>query len=147
MNSKELSNKIHDLLIVRNDDGSYNLFGRYLVVPDNQGWFTVYKANTEISNTFSTLKNAVTWCVFDKNNKYKEIKRIHELDHLLCSINVNIAQHTKLALKSQNLEDKSIYLAKLYEDKLKKREMLSEINDYITTSKYLQSKKFEENKV
>lgn len=146
MNSRELSKKIHDLLIIHNDDGSYNLFGKYTIVPKEE-LYTVYKIQSEENNTFSTLKNAVTWCVFDKNNKYKEIKRIHELDHLISSIDVNIAQHKKLASKSQNLDDKSIYLAKLYEDKLKKRAILSEINDYVLTSKYLQSKKFEENKV
>jgi hypothetical protein len=41
--------------------------------------------------------------------------------------------------------NKYIYKAKLIEQKLKKRKMLEEINDFTGLSKYMQSKKFAEN--
>lgn len=147
MNKKELSNKINDLLILRNEDGSYFLFGKYRIIPDNLGNFCLSVADNEFIHNFSSLKNAVTWCVFDKNKKYKDVRRILELDHMLGGIDVSIAQHKRLAEKTLCFEDKSIYLAKLYEEKLKKRTWTEEINTYIKTSKYMQSKKFEENQV
>lgn len=146
MNKKELSNKISDLLIFRDEDGSYFLFGKYRIIPDNLGDFQVLTDNEFVHN-FSSLKNAVTWCVFDKNKKYKDIRRIVELDDMLGGIDVSIAQHKRLVEKTVSYDDKSIYLAKLYEEKLKKRTWTEEINTYIKVSKNWQSKKFRENQV
>jgi hypothetical protein len=74
------------------------------------------------------------------------LARIIELDALLGGLEVVIAQHEKLIKKSTDSGIKSIYLTKLYEEKLKKREMTKEINSYIQTSKYWQTKKYDENK-
>lgn len=148
MNKKELSGKINDLLIFREEDGSYFLFGKYRIIPDNLGNFHLSIVGDQaFTHSFMSLKNAVTWCVFDKNNKLKDIRRIVELDHMLSGIDVSIAQHKKLAEKTSCNENKEIYLAKLYEDKLKKRTWTEEINSYIRISKHWQSKKFEENQV
>jgi hypothetical protein len=145
MNKKDLVNKIQDLFIVREYDGTYNLFGRYIVKPTLEGYYVVTFAEDNISLEFSTLRHAVTWCVFQKNNKYKEIKRIYELDGLLGSLDVSIEQHKRRINKSKSSEDKYIYLAKLEEDKRKKRLALAEINGYAELSKYWQNKKFQEN--
>lgn len=146
MNNRELKNKIRDLLVLRDDDGNYHLFGTYTIIPVN-GLYKVmtYDENQNI-HIFSSLKHAVTWCVFDKNNKYKEVKRIVELDSLLGSLDVSIEQHKKLARNSQKEpEDRYIYMAKLNEEKLKKQAALREINNYVTLSKHWQTKKFAEN--
>lgn len=145
MNKKDLVTKIQDLFIVREYDGTYNLFGRYIVTPTKDGYYVITILEENINLEFSTLRHAVTWCVFQKNNKYKEIKRIYELDGLIGSLNVNIEQHRRLMNKSRSSEDKYIYLAKLEEDKRKKRLALEEINGYAELSKYWQNKKFQEN--
>lgn len=145
MNKKDLVTKIQDLFIVREYDGTYNLFGRYIVTPTKDGYYVITILEENINLEFSTLRHAVTWCVFQKNNKYKEIKRIYELDGLIGSLNVNIEQHRRLMNKSKSSEDKYIYLAKLEEDKRKKRLALEEINGYAELSKYWQNKKFQEN--
>lgn len=147
MNHKELSSKINDLLIIRENDGSYFLFGKYKIVVDNLGNHRLLDCyDNELIHNFSNLKNAVTYCVFDKNKKNKLLPRIIELDSLLGSLDVMIAQHEKLLKKSTDSDKKSIYLAKLYEEKLKKREMTKEINGFIQTSKSWQTKKYDENK-
>lgn len=146
MNNKELSSKIQDLLVLKDDDGIYHLFGKYIIIPTDDS-FRVSKISEESDFLlFSSLKNAVTWCVFDKNKKYKEIKRIYELDHLLSSLDVSIAQHEKLIIKRTKTEDRYIYMAKLNEEKLKKKAALKEINEFASISKYWQTKKFIENK-
>jgi hypothetical protein len=146
MHPRELANKIKDLLIVREDDGSYNLFGKYKVREENNG-FTITVDNELITYSFSSLKTAVTWCVFDKNKKYKEVKRLVELDLALGSLDVTIAQHRRLLNKSSDSIDKQIFMAKLIEEKRKKQEYYREIQNYITTSKYMQNKKFAENEI
>jgi hypothetical protein len=143
---KDLANKIRDLLIIREDDGSYNLFGKYKVTESNAG-YNIIVDNEPVNYSFSSLKTAVTWCVFDKNKKYKEVKRLIELDLALGGIDVAIAQHKRLLTKSHDLIDKQIFMAKLVEEKRKKQELSQEIQGYITTSKYMQSKKFAENEI
>jgi len=143
MDKITLKNKIADLFIVRENDGSYNLFGKYLIKKEVDA-FRVFLEENNNPYEFSSLRNAVTWCVFEKNNKLKETKRIHELDELISSLDVLIAQHTKLAEKTKN-EDKDIYCAKLIENKYRKKQALSEIEEYVNLSKYWQNKKFAEN--
>jgi hypothetical protein len=146
MNTIDLARKINDLLIVREDDGTYVLFAKYIISSTNEGYYNITIKNEEsVLNEFSSLKHAVTWCVFDNNKKYKEVKRIQELDSLLGSLDVSIAQHKKLAYKHNDNDDKFIYLAKLHENKLKKKQALIELDGYITLSKYWQTKKFDEN--
>lgn len=146
MNKRDIVSKIRDLFIVRENDGSYNLFGRYVIVPTNIGTYKVILEEENLELDFSLLRYAVTWCVFQKNNKYKELKRIYELDGLLSGIDVSIEQHKKLALKTVGSDDRYIYLAKLEEDKRKKRIFMNELNSYAEQSKYWQTKKFMENK-
>lgn len=143
MNPKDLKTKIKDLLVIRNDDGTYHLFGKYQIERMGVNNYVVFTQEQRLD--FSSLRHAVTWCVFDKNNKYKEVKRIHELDGLLGSLDVNISQHTRLAEKYVD-EMKDIYLAKLYEDKLKKKQVINELSEFINLSKHWQSKKFAENR-
>ncbi len=143
MNRKDLVNKIKDLFIVREDDGTYNLFGYYNIVPIN-GSFKVTLLKEEEYFMFYSLKHAVTWCVFDKNKKYKELKRVHELDNELVSLDAAIVNHERLLLKS-NTENKDIYKAKLFEEKRKKRRLMEEISQFTALSKYIQTKKFQEN--
>lgn len=143
MDKITLKNKISDLFIVRENDGSYNLFGKYFIKKE-MNTFRVFLEESKDPYEFSSLRNAVTWCVFEKNNKLKETKRIQELDELISSLDVLIAQHTKLVEKTKN-EDKYIYCAKLVENKYRKRQALSEIEEYANLSRYWQNKKFAEN--
>lgn len=139
-----LVTQIKDIFIVEEYDGTYNLFGTYIIRPENG----LYKVSiprdpyfTEID--FSSLQYAVTWCVFEKSRKNKENKRVYELDRYIGALDVAIAQHSKL-LKKRAIPDKYIYIAKLAEDKYKKRLALKELSTYTALSKYIQTKKFKE---
>lgn len=144
MIKSNLEKKIKDVFIVEEYDGTYNLFGTYIIRPET-GLFKVSMPSdpyfTEIE--FSSLQYAVTWCVFEKTRKNKENKRVYELDRYIGALDVDIAQHTKL-LKKRALPDKYIYIAKLAEDKYKKRLALKELSTYTALSKYIQTKKFKE---
>jgi hypothetical protein len=93
---------------------------------------------------FGSLKNAVTYCVFDKNNKQKDGQRVFDLDQSVSSLDFSIAQNTKLYNNADD-ERKNILSAKIVEAKFKKKQALKEIENYVNLSKYWQIKKFEEN--
>jgi hypothetical protein len=143
MNKSDIKNKINELFISRDNEGTYNLFGNYVISTVNGQYHLIKEAGTE-PLIFYTLKHAVTWCVFDKANKYKEVKRVHELDNDLVSADALIANYNRLMSTCTN-SNKYIYKAKLIEQKLKKRKMLQEISDFTGLSKYMQTKKFVEN--
>lgn len=144
MNKQKFIKDIKELFIVQEDDGSYNIFGTYLIKKNDDLYFvSLINDPTILPMDFSTLKYAVTYCVFDKNQKNKENKRLYELDRYIGALNVNIAQHEKM-LKKSTIPDKYIYVAKLNEDKLRKRKFLQELERYLTVSKYLQTNKYKE---
>jgi len=147
MNRKDIKSKIHDLLILKDDENNYHLFGKYVISFQDEVYVvTVLDEDYTDTYTFSSLKHAVTWCVFEKNKKLKEIKRLVELDNFISSLDVNIAQHKRLVRDpSKSIQLRHIYMAKLYEEKLKKQAALRELHEYVTISKHLQTKKFVEN--
>jgi hypothetical protein len=142
VNKFDLKSKIKDLFIVREEDGSYNLFGRYLIEQKN-GEYVLQERGENSLYTFYVLKHAVTWCVLNNSKNYKGVRRILELDNELVSLDAMIENHTRLLYK--NGENAFIYEAKLQEEKLKKRKILEEINSYTALSKHIQSKKYKEN--
>ena len=138
----DIKTRIKDLFIVREDDGSYNLFGRYLI-ENKDGEYLLQERGEDTLHVFYFLKHAVTYCVLNNNKNYKDVRRVLELDNELVSLDAAIQNHTRLVDKK--CENSSIYSAKLQEAKLKKRKVLEEINTYTALSKHIQSKKYRDN--
>lgn len=143
MNKHDLARKVSDLLITKDDD-SYHLFGQYVITKTGELYSVSYLPDPEISNLlFAQLKHAVTWCVFHKNKKHKDLTKIAELDEVLDGLQATINNLKRLAQKA-DLESRNIYLAKLYEDKVKRKLAQKAMNTYIDTSKYWQNKVFKD---
>jgi hypothetical protein len=144
MNKQDLAKKINDLLIIKQDDSSYHLFGQYHILKTDNIYFVSTAYDPDVKLQFAQLKHAVTWCVFHKNKKHKDLTKIAELDERLGGLQVTINNLKRLA-ESAKSEDKPIYLAKLFEDKVKRHAAQKAMNFYIDTSKYWQTKVFKEN--
>jgi len=133
--------KLSELAIIQGPDGSYYLFSKYSIRKNN-GYYVVELDKIAGTKSFNVLKNAVAWCTYDKRNSIYESKRIYDLDNKLSSIDAAILVHQRLAKKSKKLEEKLIYLAKLGEEKLEKKQILEELDGYVETSKIWQTKQF-----
>jgi hypothetical protein len=144
MDRHNLKKKMKELFIVKEENGSYNLFGKYTIIKDTYDNYRIAIFEEDIRLGFSSLKNAVTYCVFDKNNKQKDGQRVFDLDQSVSSLDFSIAQNTKLYNNADD-ERKNILSAKIVEAKFKKKQALKEIENYVNLSKYWQIKKFEEN--
>jgi len=139
--NKEFVSKLGDVAIFQNEDGDYEFFNRYVISKANNGYDITLKYGSEIVH-FSSLKSAVTWCIFDLRNKIVKTKRIEYLDKMVSGAELNIELHKKLVKKAKDLESKFIYLAKLSEDENKRKSYLLELSRYITESKILQTQNF-----
>lgn len=133
--------KVSNIAIIKNDDGSYEFFNRYSISENPTGYKVESKYNSEI-RYFASLKNAVTWCIFENRNKFTQAKRIEYLDQMISGNETAIDLHKKLIRKSQNLEHKLIYIAKLSEEQIRKKQMVQEMASYIAESNTWQTRKF-----
>lgn len=130
-----------DVIVYQNEDGSYELFNKYRIVKEPKNEYTVYTGGAN-PLSFYSLKNAVAWCTYAKRNKILDSDRIHYLDSGLVRVEAMIEQHQRLAKKANTPDNKLIYLAKLTEEKLKKKQMVAEMSGYVHQSIAWQSKQF-----
>lgn len=141
-----VTEKLKDILIIKMEDGSYSLFNRYLITVTNDLYNVKITGDVEECDrpVFSSLRYAVTWCTLEQRKKLKEIKRLEELDSLLSSLEIEIEMLGRRIIRTIDLDDKSIHLAKFYEQKRKKKLLQKEIDLLVEDSKYWQNKKFSE---
>lgn len=142
---RELTDELKSVIVYQ-ENGVYELFGKYIITSTKDGYYKVTMKPFAGEHLFVTIRNAVSWCTFDSARKYYEARRIKELDLRLASIDFDIDIHKRMVKKNGNTEDKWIYIIKLQEDTLKKKLMLTEINSYINTSKTLQAHRFSQKK-
>jgi hypothetical protein len=102
--------------------------------------------NNDKERTFSTLKTAVTWCVFNERRKTIECKKIEQIDFKLASLEVDILQKTKVLHNTKDENFKHVYFSKIEEDNIKKKILLKQLNRFINISKEWQDKKFNDSK-
>ena len=121
---------IKDILIVQLADNTYSLYGKYIIKRIEKDSFNI-EANNEIIANFCNIKNAVTWCMFDKTNRLHQANRVQSLDKSLISINVDMMIHEKMYKKAKDSESKLMYLAKLTEDRYKQKTVINELSAYI----------------
>ena len=128
--NKEL-NALKNIIIFQDEDGAYNVYGKYLITKNIDGIYVVSVIGTYTEKNFYKLKNALDWCSFDSRVMIKKAKRLHQLDQMIFSMDTEIQLHTRLIKKSKTEENALIYLSKLSQNKAKKRSYLSELSHSI----------------
>ena len=140
--SKKDIEDIQKIIIYQDSDGSYTAYGKYHIVKNPDGIYKVSIIGTHTAKYFYKLKNAAAWCSFDKRMLLKQARRLHQLDQMVFSMDTEIQIHSKLIKKSKDDESALIYLAKLTQNKFKKRSFISEIDDFIQEYQRWQTKMF-----
>lgn len=138
----KLINELLDLVIFQDEDGSFSLFGKYIIEKKSTFEFVVTAPPSSLLLSFGTLRNATAWCIMDKREKLYEARRLHELDLSLSGIDVGVFQHQKMLKKAKTADEQLIYFAKLTEERLKKKKLTEELNGYVMNTKLWQTKRF-----
>jgi len=140
--NKEFTQTNYNIFIFKNGDGTYELFNRYTISSNKDGTCTVtikYVLDTKI---FSSTKNAVIWCIYEKRNKIYKYQRIEELDRKITSYAATVALYNTLIKSSSDLEKKITYTTKLNEAKLKLELLREELTSYETEAMQWQNSQF-----
>lgn len=139
------TNNTSNILLLQVDDNNHILFGKYAITKENNS-YVLRMDNDDKERTFSTLKTAVTWCVFNERKKTVECKQIEQIDCKLSSLEVDILQKTKVLNNTKDEKFKFVYISKIEEDNMKKKILLKQLNRFINISKAWQDKKFNDSK-
>jgi hypothetical protein len=139
--SKEFFNNMSDVAIIQHEDGSYEFFNRYIVHQVKTGYQVHLKYNSDVK-LFSSVKNALTWCIFEHRTKFMQARRIEYLDSMIAGTEASIEVHKNLIRKTTNTENQLIYIAKLSEEQAKRKQMVQEMTSFINESKTWQTRKF-----
>jgi hypothetical protein len=135
---KDQIKSLQDIVVYQDPDGTYQLFETYSIEKIDSTY--VVSSNSLSKNlTFSVLKNAVTWCTYDKRNKILDANTIVDLDHRLSRIDSDITIRQAMAKKAKNPDDKLIFIAKIGEDKLRRKQMVEQLDGYIRESRNWQT--------
>ena len=84
------------------------------------------------------MKYAVTWATLDRRNLIVEANRVLHLDEILAGIELSTKLLEKYSKKTQNF----IYLNKLNENRLKKHNIVKELDGYLIKAKQWQLNQF-----
>jgi len=134
--------KLADLSVLQNSDGSYSLYNKYIIKKIDGRYLVTRNDLAESNNYFYLLKHAVTWCTYDKRNRIMDSKRIQDLDIQLTRVESSIAIHQNLTNKTKDVDNKLIYLAKLGEEKIIRSRINKELENYVYESKIWQASRF-----
>lgn len=127
--------------IIKNSDGSYELFDKYTIVSKNKK-YTIETKHCYDTLEFYTLQNAVTWCIFTQKEKFTEANRIYNLDKVIEGVNFSIMSLKDKLDKSYDLDDITIYSCKLSQDEAKRQQLLYELSSYRSQANYWQRHHF-----
>lgn len=120
---------------------SYIMYGEYEIKKENNSYIVV-KCSSDIEKTFSSIKYAVAWVIFDKRNMIYQSTRLCELEYRLVDLEVSMKIHKKMKNNTKDTTSYLLYTNKLAEDKLKHKKYLAEIDRYINDVHHWQLKQF-----
>lgn len=136
-----LASGLEELLLTTDNTGKYYLFGKYVIL-NHKNIFKVYCLKTGCKLEFSSLKNATAYCILENAGKYKDARRIEQLDLKLSSINIDIAVHKNIIKRARSNFTSMVSLTKLQQDNYKRKIIITELTCHIDNSKRIQENNF-----
>ena len=127
-------------LIWKNDDGEYEVFDRYVISPEKQG-YRVRCSATDVG-LFSTTKTALSWCIADKYTHYNLARDILTLDNKLNSLISDISTRANLADRSKQPLFRETIETKLETKIIRKKQVEQELTKCVNYAKYCQQRGF-----
>jgi hypothetical protein len=138
-----IRNELKDImanLIWFNDDGEYEVFGYYKIIPMNPG-YDVWIHATHAGH-FNSTRTALSWCIADKYKNYNLARELLNLDNWLNNLKNDIFVRAAVANKTQSFQLKDNIETKLEPKIIKKKELEIALANCVNSAKYLQQRGF-----
>lgn len=105
--------RLFEIIVVKTETG-YELFNRYTVTGNEQGW-KLQCMTTNLTHDFYLLKSAATFCVFHHANQIALAERVLFLDGRLSGAVANLHILRRLSARKNSAAASAIYAAKISE--------------------------------
>lgn len=128
------------VLVWQNEDGEYEAFGHYRIVPQKPG-YCVYIGEDK-QGFFNSTRTAISWCVADKYKRYNLARDLLTYDNMLAHISNDIFVRAGVANKTRDSVMRESIEIKLEPKILHKKEIEQQLNKCVNWAKYLQQKGF-----
>jgi hypothetical protein len=128
-------------VIWRNDEGEYELFGKYRIVPTRPG-YTVYCLANSVGE-FSSTRTAVSWCVADKYRNYNLAREIYNTDSRLAAVSNDVFVRAGVANRSKRADFRESIDIKLESKIIRKKQLENQLTKCVNSAKYLQQRGFD----
>ena len=128
-------------VIWQTDNGSYEVFDYYRILPEQSG-YRVFCSATEVGS-FSSTRSALSWCIADKNRAYNTAREILETDRKLACLTNDIGARAALGDRSKNPALREIILTKLESKIIKKKLLEKQLAKCVNWAKYVQQRGFD----
>jgi hypothetical protein len=127
-------------IIWQNDNGIYEVFDRYRIVPE-QGEYRVFCSATDVG-LFSTTRTALSWCIADKNCAYNLARELQELDRKLATLGNDVAVRSAIAERSCRWDFRDPVGTKLETKIIRKKQVENRLAKCVNWAKYTQQRGF-----
>jgi len=129
-------------VIWQNDDGVYEVFGRYRIQPESRG-FRVFCSATDVG-VFATTRTALSWCIADKNRAYNTAREILTVDNKLAALTADITTRAAIGDRSRDPALREMVLTKLESKIIHKKLLENQLTKCVNWAKYCQQRGFED---
>jgi hypothetical protein len=129
-------------VIWQNNDGVYEVFGRYRIQPES-GSFRVFCWATDVG-LFATTRTALSWCIADKHSAYNTAREILRTDNKLTALTHDIGTRAALGDRSRDPALREIILTKLESKIIHKKRLENQLAKCVDWAKYVQQRGFED---
>ena len=126
--------------IWHNDDGVYEVFGKYHIIPKKKKCHVLCYA-TEVG-TFNSTRSALSWCIADKYQKYTLAREILAVDNALNLVVEDISIRASVADLAKNPDFRENIATKLETKIIRKKELENQLAKCVSYAKYYQQRGF-----
>lgn len=136
---KELGSVLPQV-IWKNDAGTYEVFGKYRIVPKKHG-YVVFSRATEIGK-FSSTRSAISWCVADKHQRFNLARWIMHTDQQLDNLHNDIIVRANMIERGRRPQWREDVGTKLQSKIVRRFHLENQLDKYVKMAKYLQLQGF-----
>jgi hypothetical protein len=127
-------------IIWQTDDGSYEVFAYYKIMPENKV-YRVFCSATDVG-VFSSTRTALSWCIADKYKSYNLARELLEVDTKLLLLTSDLAVRTAIAERSKCVNFRESVALKLETKIIHKKQLENQLSKYVNCAKYFQQQGF-----
>jgi hypothetical protein len=133
-------NDIMPNVIIPLDNGAYEVFGKYQIIPQYPGYLVMCHASE--AGIFHSTRTAMGWCIADKYKDYNLARELLTLDNKLYNLNHDIVVRATIADRSTRPEFREAVGTKLETKIIHKKLVENQLSNCVNLAKYLQQRGF-----